>query len=56
MANMDRKLVAKTEQYEVAYFASKHGITAAEARVILDEAGRSRKTADQLADAKKTNR
>ena len=36
MAKMDRKLVAKTQQYEVAYFAKKHSITAAEARGICN--------------------
>lgn len=53
MANMDRKLVAKSQQYEVAYFAKKHRITAADARAILQEAGRSREKANELADAGK---
>ncbi len=52
MVDMDRKLVASEEQYEVAYFAKKHGITAEEARRILDYAGRSRAKADEMAEAK----
>jgi hypothetical protein len=50
MVDMDRKLVASEEQYELAYFAQKHGISAAEAREILDRAGRSREKADALAE------
>lgn len=38
----DRRQVAKRQQYEVSYFAKKHRISAAEARAILQEAGRSR--------------
>jgi hypothetical protein len=47
---MDRKLVAKSQQYEVAYFAKKHRISAADARAILQQAGRSREKANQLAE------
>ena len=50
---MDRKLVAKTEQYEVSYFAKKHRITAADARAILQKAGRSRDKANELAGEEK---
>lgn len=39
MASMDRKLIAKTQQYEVAYFAKKHRLSAADARSILQQAG-----------------
>jgi hypothetical protein len=49
MATMDRKLVAKSQQYEVAYFARKHRISAADARGILQAAGRSREKANALA-------
>ena len=42
MAKMDRKLVASTQQYEVAYFARKHRISAADGSAILQQAGRSR--------------
>lgn len=53
MANMDRKLVASKQQYEVAYFAHKHRISAADAREILQKAGRSREKANELAEASK---
>ena len=48
MPSMDRKLVAKSQQYEVAYFARKHGMTAADARAILQKAGRSREKANEM--------
>jgi hypothetical protein len=38
----DRRKVAKGEGYEVAYFARKHGITAAEARGLIDRIGNDR--------------
>jgi hypothetical protein len=50
---MDRKLIAKTQQYEVSYFARKHRISAADARAILQDAGRSRQKANQMAEAGK---
>ena len=53
MATMERKLVASKQQYEVAYFARKHRLTAADARAILQQAGRSREKANQLAEAGK---
>lgn len=53
MAKMDRKLVAANQQYEVAYFARKHRISAAEARGILQRAGRSREQANALAETEK---
>lgn len=46
---MDRKLVASEQQYEVSYFAKKHRISAADARSILQSAGRSREKANELA-------
>ena len=52
MVDMDRKLVASEEQYEVAYFARKHGISTDEAQAILAQAGRSRHKADELASRK----
>lgn len=52
-ASMDRKLVAKSQQYEVAYFARKHRLSAADAREILQRAGRSRHKANELAEAEK---
>jgi hypothetical protein len=51
MAKMDPKLVASNEQYEVAYFAKKHRIRAADARSILQRAGRSREKANELAES-----
>lgn len=45
MARMDPKLLAKTQQYEVSYFARKHRMSAADAREILQKAGRSREKA-----------
>ncbi len=56
MASMDRKLVAKSQQYEVSYFARKHGLTTADARAILQQAGRSRDKANELADSGKRKR
>lgn len=53
MAKMDRKLVARRQAYEVSYFAKKHGITAADARAILQQSGPSRKKANELAEASK---
>ena len=50
MVNMDRKLIATTQQYEVAYFVRKHRMTAADARAILQQAGRSREKANELAE------
>ena len=42
----DRARVSGEEQYEVAYFAKKHGISTDEARRIIQEAGPSRAKAD----------
>ena len=53
MVAMDRKSVAKKQQYEVAYFAQKHRITAADAREILQKSGPSREKANDLAQAGK---
>jgi hypothetical protein len=53
MAKMDPKLVASRQQYEVSYFARKHRISAADAREILQRAGRSREKANELAEASK---
>jgi hypothetical protein len=56
MTDMDRKLVAKSQQYEVRYFATKHRISAADARAILQEAGRSRDKANLLAENSKARK
>ncbi len=53
MVDLDRKLVASEEQYEVAYLATKHGISAEKARAILDRASRSREKADEMAAPEK---
>ena len=49
----DRAKVNSQEQYEVAYFAAKHGLSASQARAILDEAGPSREAADAAATRNK---
>jgi hypothetical protein len=46
----DRSRVAGGQQYEVAYFARKHGLSMEEARRIIAEAGPSRDKADALAE------
>lgn len=51
MAKMDPKLIASKQQYEVSYFARKHRISAADAREILQRAGRSREKANEAAEA-----
>lgn len=45
----DRSRVAGEQQYEVFYFAKKHGISSEKARRIIAEAGPSRQKADSLA-------
>jgi hypothetical protein len=45
----DRARVAAEQQYEVSYFAKKHGITPDEARRIIHLAGPSRAKADAAA-------
>jgi hypothetical protein len=47
----DRKLVAAAQPYEVAYFAKKHGVTAAKARSIIKAHGPSRRKCDAAARA-----
>lgn len=42
----DRSRVASEQQYEIGYFAEKHGISVGQAREILDLAGPSREKAD----------
>jgi hypothetical protein len=49
----DRARISATQQYEVKYFASKHRISAAEAREIIQKAGSSREKANELAKAMK---
>lgn len=47
--------MASGEPYEVSYFARKHGITAAEARAIIKEAGPDREAANALVRRRKSN-
>ena len=48
----DRKLAAGAQAYELRYFARKHGLTADQARGILQYAGPSREKANRLAERK----
>ena len=48
----DRSRVSGSEQYEVKYFAEKHGISMDRAREIIREAGNDRARADALASKK----
>jgi len=56
MVSMDRKLVSSKEQYEVKYFTKKLGLSAADARSVLQPAGRGRERADEFAAAEKRAR
>ena len=49
----DRSKVAKSEKYEVAYFARKHGITAAETRALIDKVGNDREKLNKAAEKMK---
>ena len=49
----DRKRVAHHEPYEVQYFATKHGMKAADARAIIDRFGPSRERCDEAAERRK---
>jgi hypothetical protein len=52
----DRKRVAADQQYEAAYFARKHKISAADARSIIQQAGNSREKANELASKSQARR
>lgn len=52
----DRSKVAKGESYEVAYFARKHGITAAETRALIDKVGNDREKLNKAAEKMKAAR
>lgn len=45
----DRRRVAADQPYEVTYFARKHGLSAGDARAIIQQAGSDRAKANQLA-------
>ena len=52
----DRARVSGEEGYEVSYFAQKHGITAEQARELIDRVGNSRAKLDEAAETlKKAN-
>lgn len=45
----DRKKVSKSEGYEVAYFAKKHGITRDQAIKLIDRVGNDREKLNKAA-------
>ena len=45
----DRSKVAKGEAYEVAYFAKKQGITAAQTKALIDKVGNDREKLNKAA-------
>jgi len=49
----DRQRVAAGQAYELHYFMRKHGLTMAQARDIIKEAGNSREKANALAEERK---
>jgi hypothetical protein len=49
----DRRRVARGQAYEVSYFARKHGLTAEQARKIIEQASGSREKANRLAEKKR---
>lgn len=52
----DRSRVAAGEGYEVSYFASKHGISAQQARDLIKEVGNDREKLNAAAGKVKSNR
>lgn len=46
----DRSRVAGDEPYEVEYFASRHGLSQAEARALIDRIGNDRSALDAAAE------
>jgi hypothetical protein len=48
--NQDRSRVAGEQEYEVEYFARKHGLTAEQARQLIKEHGNSREVLDREAE------
>ncbi len=46
----DRKLVARGDKYEVAYFAKKHGLEPKDAKRIIEAHGSDRDAADRAAN------
>ncbi|TMJ12584.1 MAG: DUF3606 domain-containing protein [Alphaproteobacteria bacterium] len=52
----DRRRVAAGEGYEVSYFARKHGITAEQARDLIDRVGNDREKLNAAAQKLKGGR
>ena len=52
----DRKKVAKSQGYEVAYFARKHGITAEQTRNLIDRVGNDRDKLNKAAEKLKSKK
>ena len=52
----DRNKVAAGESYELAFFASKHGLSKDEARELIAKVGNDRAALDKAADALKRSR
>ena len=50
----DRSRVAGDEDYEVSYFANKHGISTEQAQGLIDKFGNSRETLDAEAQKLKS--
>ena len=48
--NQDRDRVAGGQEYEVEYFARKHGLSAEQARQLIKEHGNSRDVLDREAE------
>ena len=53
VGSADRRTVAGDEPYEVSYFASRYGITASQARELIDKHGNDRAALDAAAEALK---
>jgi len=49
VGGQDRARIAREQQYELNYFAERHGLSASEARKILKESGPDRESADVAA-------
>lgn len=52
----DRSRVAEDEPYEVEYFARKHGLTAGQARELIEKHGNKRDVLDKAAEEMKRGR
>lgn len=49
----DRKRIAQHQPYEVAFFAQKHGLSTAEARIIIERFGPNRTRCDDAVERRK---